>query len=94
LPPRQSFYSADALVTLFLVLLAALISMASEGGMGATISMAIVSPRVISMAADSTAVDFTGAAGIGRKRNRADDKSRESRSSTKHVQAHHIQPGG
>jgi hypothetical protein len=55
----QSFYSADALVTLLLVLLMALTWAASEGGMGDTTSMAIISPRVISMKADFTAVDFT-----------------------------------
>jgi hypothetical protein len=58
LPQPQSFYSADALVTLFLVRLMALTSVATEGGMGDTTSMAIISARVISMEAVSTAVDF------------------------------------
>jgi hypothetical protein len=57
----QSCYSADALVTLFLFLTMALTWAASEGGMGDTTSMAIISPRVISMEADFTAVDFTAA---------------------------------
>jgi hypothetical protein len=67
LPQPQSFYSADALVTLFMVLLMALTWAASEGGMGDTTSMAVISPRVISMEADFTAVDFTAAAGTGRR---------------------------
>jgi hypothetical protein len=67
LPQPQSFYSADALVTLFMVLLMALTWAASEGGMGDTTSMAIISRRVISMEADFTAVDFTAAAGTGRR---------------------------
>ena len=55
-------------MTLFLVLLMALTSVATEGGMGDTTSMAIVSARVISMEADSMvgdfmAVDSTEAAG-------------------------------
>jgi hypothetical protein len=37
------------------------------GGMGDTTSMAVISPRVISMEADFTAVDFTAAAGTGRR---------------------------
>jgi hypothetical protein len=73
LPQPQSFYSADALVTLFLVRLMALISVASEGGMGDTTSTAIISPRVISME-----VDFTEAArmaAIGRREEEmTDDK--------------------
>jgi hypothetical protein len=73
LPQPQSSYSADAPVTLFLVLLMALTSVATEGGMGDTTSMAIVSARDISELAmpsvDSTAVDFTEAAvaAIGRR---------------------------
>jgi hypothetical protein len=68
LPQLQSFYWADALVTLFLVLLMALISVATAGGMADTTSMAIISARVISMEADSmvvdsTEVDFTEAVG-------------------------------
>jgi hypothetical protein len=68
----QSFYSADALVTLLLVLMMALTWAASEDGMGDTTSMAIISPRVISMEADFTAVDFTAegptaVAGTGRR---------------------------
>jgi uncharacterized membrane protein YebE (DUF533 family) len=63
LPQLQSFYWADALVTLFLVLLMALISMATAGGMADTTSMAIISARVISMVVDSTVVDFTEAVG-------------------------------
>lgn len=54
-------------MTLFMVLLMALTWAASEGGMGDTTSMAIISPRVISMEADFTAVDFTAAAGTGRR---------------------------
>jgi hypothetical protein len=67
LPQPQSFYSADALVTLFMVLLMALTWAASEGGMGDTTSMAVISPRVISTEADFAAVDFTAAAGTGRR---------------------------
>jgi hypothetical protein len=63
LPQLQSFYWADALVTLFLVLLMALISVATAGGMADTTSMAIISARVISMVVDSTVVDFTEAVG-------------------------------
>jgi hypothetical protein len=96
LPQPQSSYSADALVTLFLVLLMALTSVAAEGGMGDTTFTAIISWRVISMVADSMEVDFTEAAGmaaIGRREEELTD-SRESRSNTKHGQAHHIQLGG
>ena len=46
-------------MTLLLVLMMALTWAASEDGMGDTTSMAIISPRVISMEADFTAVDFT-----------------------------------
>ena len=49
-------------MTLFLVLLMALTSVA-QAGMGDTTSMAIISARVISMEADSMAVDSTEAAG-------------------------------
>jgi hypothetical protein len=75
----RSFYSADALVTLFLVLLMALTSMALtlvvEGGMGDTTSMAIISPPVISMAEDFTvAVDSTVAAATGRRQEMTDDE--------------------
>jgi hypothetical protein len=63
----QSFYSADALVTLLLVLMMALTWAASEDGMGDTTSMAIISPRVISMEADFTAVGLTAVAGTGRR---------------------------
>jgi hypothetical protein len=48
------------------------------------------------MVADSMEVDFTEAAGmaaIGRRQEEMTD-SRESRSNTKHGQAHHIQPDG
>ena len=50
-----------------LVLMMALTWAASEDGMGDTTSMAIISPRVISMEADFTAVDFTAVAGTGRR---------------------------
>jgi hypothetical protein len=67
LPQPQSFYSADALVTLFLVRLMALTSVATEGGMADTTSMAIVSARdileVAMPSADSMEVDFTAVAG-------------------------------
>jgi hypothetical protein len=86
LPQPQSFYSADALVTLFLVLLMALTSVATEGGMGDTTSTAIISPRVISMVADSTeAVDTAVAATVRREEEMTD--SRESRSNAKYGQA-------
>jgi hypothetical protein len=91
LPHPQSFYSADALVTLFLVLLMALTSVATEGGMGDTTSTAIISPRVISMVADSTeavgteAVGTAVAATVRREEEMTD--SRESRSNAKYGQA-------
>lgn len=47
-------------MTLLLVLMMALTWAASEDGMGDTTSMAIISPRVISMEADFTAVAGTG----------------------------------
>jgi general stress protein CsbA len=61
----------DAPVTLILVRLMALTSAASEGGMGDTTSMAIISLRVISMEAgsmvvDSTVGDFMAVAATGR----------------------------
>jgi hypothetical protein len=77
----QSFYSADALVTLFLFLTMALTWAASEGGMADTTSMAIISPRVISMEADFTAADFMEAAGTAvaatgrREEEMTDDRS-------------------
>jgi hypothetical protein len=58
-------------VTLFLVLLMALTSVATEGGMGDTTSMAIVSARdILELAmpsADSMEVDFTAVAATGRR---------------------------
>jgi hypothetical protein len=86
LPQPQSFYSADALVTLFLVLLMALTSVATEGGMGDTTSTAIISPRVISMVADSTEAVGTAVAATVRREEEMTD-SRESRSNAKYGQA-------
>jgi hypothetical protein len=79
LPQPQSFYSADALVTLFWVLLMALTSVAltsvAEAGMADTTSMAIISLRVISMEADSMPVDFMAVAVTGRREEEmTDDK--------------------
>jgi hypothetical protein len=76
LPQPQSFYSADALGTPFLVLLMVLTWAVSEGGMGDTTSMAIISPRVIFTEADSTAVAGTAAAGTDRRKEEmTNDKS-------------------
>jgi hypothetical protein len=67
---------ADALVTLFMVLLMALTWAMSEGGMGDTTSMAIISPRVISMEADFTAAAATPVEATGRREEEmTDDKT-------------------
>jgi hypothetical protein len=84
LPQPQSFYSAGALVTLFLVPLMALTSVVTEGGMGDTTSMAIVSARdILELAmpsADSMAVGFmeavgTAVAATGRREEEMTDHS-------------------
>jgi hypothetical protein len=58
LPQPQPFCSADALATLFLVLLVVLTSVASVRTMGDTISLGIISVRDISEAAIVSAVSM------------------------------------
>ena len=59
-------------MTLFLDLLVALTSVA-QAGMGDTTSTAVISPRVISMEADSMPVDLTAVAVTGRREEQMTD---------------------